>query len=127
MTRSPVVSALLLISFAFQLLLAGGGAACVDADHGAMHAAGTAADQAMAGMDMEMDMPMPPSGNSETPCDQPATPGACQLMGPCSISFIAIAVAELDRPVLVSPRAVAKIALAPHSRTVAPELPPPRV
>lgn len=127
MTRSPLVAALLSISFAFQLLLAGGGAACVDADHGAMHTAESAADQAMAGMDMEMDMPMPTSGDSPAPCDQPATPGACQLMGPCSISFIAIAVAELDRPILVSPRAVGTIALAPHSRTVAPELPPPRV
>ena len=126
MTRSPLVAALLSLSLAFQLLLASGGPACIDADHGAMHPADSGAGEGMAGMDMATDTPMP-GGDNEAPCDQPATPGACQLMGPCSISFIAIAVVELDRPALVSPRAVGTIALAPHSRTIAPELPPPRV
>ena len=124
MTRSPLVAVLLSISFAFQLLLAGGGAACVDADHGAMHAAGSAGDQAMADMDMTMDMP---TDGRQAPCDQPATPGACQLMGPCSVSFIAISVAELDRRVVEPAGAIGALALAPLSRTVAPELPPPRV
>ncbi len=124
MTRSPLTAALLSISLGFQLLLAGGGGACVDADHGAMHRAETADNPAMAGMDMNM--PMPESENA-APCDQPATPGACQLMGPCSLSFIAISLPELDRPTHGSLRAVGAIPLAPPSRTVAPELPPPRV
>ena len=123
MTPSPLISALLSVCFGFQLLLAGGGAMCVDADHGAMHAAGSADDAAMAGMDM--DMPMP-SSDGQAPCDQPSAPGACQLMGPCSGAFIAIAMADLEQPAVASSRVLSPTALPPLSRTVPPEPPPPR-
>ena len=124
MTRSPLVAALLSISFGFQLLLAAGGVTCVDADHGTMHAAAQmATDPGMTGMDM--DMPMP-TGDRDAPCDQPATPGACQLMGPCASSFIAIAVSDPDRPTLAAPRVAGPNSLPPLSRTFPPEPPPPR-
>ena len=124
MMRSPITAALLAISFAFQLLLGASGMSCVDAQHGAMHPAASADQSSMAGMDMPMDMP---TDEGHTPCDQPATSGACQLMGPCSISFIVIPMAELDKRVTDPSRAIGALALSPPSRTRTPELPPPRV
>ena len=128
MTRSPILATLVAVSFALQLLLAATGTTCVDAHHGAGHPASAAGDQAMAGMHMGMSMPVDmPTDERQAPCDQPVTPGACQLMGPCSVSFIAISAAELDRHVVEPSDAIGALALAPLSRTVAPELPPPRV
>lgn len=130
MMRSPITAAFLAISFAFQLLLGASGTSCVDAQHGAMHPAASPDQPSMAGMDMPMAMDMPmdmPTDEGHTPCDQPATSGACQLMGPCSISFIAIPMAELDQRVTDPSRAVGALALSPPSRTRTPELPPPRV
>lgn len=121
MTRSPIVAALLSLSLAFQLMLVGGGASCVDGDHASMHSSATDV-AAMSGMDMPM-----PEGDGHEPCDQSATPGACKVTAACSGGFIAVAAADLDRPVPAGTRAVGLIPTAPPSRTVPPELPPPRV
>lgn len=121
------MAALVAILFAFQLLLAATGTTCVDAHHGALHPASVAGDQAMAGMNMDMSMPTDvPTGEGDAPCDQPATPGACQLMGPCSISFVPITMADLDQRVVQPSGVLGALALPPSSRTLTPELPPPR-
>lgn len=120
MTRSPIIAALLSLSLAFQLMLVGGGASCAGGDHASMHSAATSASA----MSMP-DMPMP-AGDGKEPCDQSATPGACKVMAACSGGFVAVAAPDLNPAAPGGTLAVGFIPTAPSSRTVPPELPPPR-
>lgn len=92
----------------------------------------------MAGMDMAgMDMVGMPAGDGGTPashghghdgtpCNQPGTPEACQVMAPCAGAFVAVAPNRARTPADV-PAAVLAVSVAtPPSRTIPPELPPPR-
>lgn len=139
MTRSSLVATLLLFSLGFQLPLAAVGVTCVMPRGGASHVsnAGTSAMD-MAGMDMAgMDMTGMPAGEGGAPsshshgpdgapCDQPGTPEACQVMAPCAGAFVAVAPTRA-RPTAHVPVAVLAVSVAmPPSRTIPPELPPPR-
>ena len=92
----------------------------------------------MAGMDMAgMDMVGIPAaegtapsshshGPDGAPCDQPGTPEACQIMAPCAGAFVAV-VPSRTRTLADVPAAVLAVIVAtPPSRTIPPELPPPR-
>jgi hypothetical protein len=66
------------------------------------------------------------SGPHGIPCDKQVPAATCQLMGPCAVTAAAVAspVANGDSP---RPSARVSFALAiPASRSIAPELPPPR-
>lgn len=127
MTRSPLIAALLSLTFGLQLMLAGGGAACIDGGHGTTSPADGASELAMADMNMPMAMDTSiPTDDDPAPCDQPSAPGGCQLMGPCAGGFIAIAAADFDRPAPAPSRVVGFVSPAPHLQTFPPEPPPPR-
>ena len=68
--------------------------------------------------------PVPKPGGS--PCSQPVSPATCQVMAPCGSAFVATSFASrsVSRAVPAGVRALNE--LAPDSRTLAPELPPPR-
>ena len=109
----------------FQLILTGSGFACVmpamahaeiDAPTGA----------AMAGMDMPAsDRPMP-SSSDDAPCHLPWAPAGCQPMAPCTPPVMTSAVVTFDAPAPVVETVREQHAIAPPTRTVPPELPPPR-
>jgi hypothetical protein len=137
--RSPLVATLTLCSLTLQLALAAVGVTCVMPSGGSAHATSAGvAEMDMAGMDMSgMDMAgMParegtaPSSHSHgpdgAPCDQPGTAEACQIMAPCASAFVAVtpnrARSSADVPAVVLAVSVA----TPPSRTIPPELPPPR-
>lgn len=139
MTRSSFVATLLSLSLGLQLALAAVGVTCVMPSGGETHSATAGmAEMGMAGMDMAgMDMAGMPAGEGTAPsshshgpdgapCDQPGTPEACQIMAPCAGAFIAVAPTRA-RPVADVPAAVLAVSVAtPASRTIPPELPPPR-
>jgi hypothetical protein len=133
MIRS-LVATLLSGSFALQLLLAGVGSACV-MPRGAAHAPASPAAEAQAGM-AGMDMSGAPAADHATtqaqdhgdgvPCDQPGTSRMCQVMASCAGGFV-VGESNEQRVAVVVPSAVeSSIVTAPSSRTIAPELPPPR-
>lgn len=88
----------------------------------------------MAGMGTPMDMPdhgapavpgeIPSDGGA--PCDQPVTPGDCQVLAPCAGGVFVSAPPNVDSSARIDSRVVARPALALASRTIPPELPPPR-
>lgn len=92
----------------------------------------------MAGMDMAMDMTMNGAGNGaasyteetpahgETPCEQPVTTGDCQVLTPCAGGFFVSTIAELASSGVIQSDGAAWPTLALSSRTIPPELPPPR-
>lgn len=139
MTRPSFVATLLSLSLGLQLALAAVGVTCVMPSGGETHSATAGmAEMGMAGMDMAgMDMAGMPAGEGTAPsshshgpdgapCDQPGTPEACQIMAPCAGAFIAVAPTRA-RPVADVPAAVLAVSVAtPASRTIPPELPPPR-
>lgn len=128
MQRS-LVAILLFCSFAFQLVLGGGGAACDIAIgiHGhtrssqatqvmregadsAARTIGTEAHQHQHGRPSEGALPLP--------CDLPANT--------CAVTFVAAV--DADSPLAVPATVAARVAtmLEPHSRSQGPEPPPPR-
>lgn len=133
MIRS-LIATLLSGSFALQLLLAGAGSTCVmPSGSGAHVTASPAAEHtAMAGMDMPA---MPAADHATTqshdhgdgvPCEQPGTPGMCQVMASCAGGFV-VAEPHEQRVAVAVPSAVESSTMTtPTSRTIAPELPPPR-
>ena len=134
MKRSPLVATLLSLSLGFQLALAAVGVTCVMPSGGEPHSASAGmAEMDMADMDMAgMDMAGMPSGSSHshgpdgTPCEQPGTPEACQVMAPCASAFVAVTPTRA-RPTADVPAAVLAVSVAtPPSRTIPPELHPPR-
>ena len=115
------VAALLSASFAFQLLLGGAGSACAPSGrdgHMAMPDGGHAAVAARGHVHGHRD--------GKPPCDHRGATEACQTMAPCAgISMVAVSLARVapaDVPVIV----VSSSVTAPSSRTIPPELPPPR-
>jgi hypothetical protein len=65
-------------------------------------------------------------GPDGAPCDQPGTPEACPFMAPCAGGFFATAPSRARASADV-PAAVLAVSIAtPPSRTIPPELPPPR-
>ena len=139
MMRSPLVATLLSLSLGLQLALAAVGVTCVMPSGGETHSASAGiAEMEMAGMDMAgMDMAgmlagegTAPASHSHgpdgAPCDQPGTPEACQVMAPCAGAFVAVAPSRA-RALADVPTAVLAVSVAtPPSRTIPPELPPPR-
>ena len=128
MTRT-LVATLVFTAFAFQMLVAEG-VACVTTV-----AAGEGQMLAMPAMDMSgADMTNPPASHHSSqgteahhpPCDQPTVPSTGQLMAPCAVSFIVVAVADDGAESQASTRVVPTRALEPSSRTDPPEFPPPR-
>lgn len=106
---------------------------CIDPDHGSSHA-DAASGHAMAGMGMPMDLPdheapVAPGespSNGGAPCDQPVTPGDCQVLAPCAGGALANAPADIDGSARLGSHVLARPALTLSSRTIPPELPPPR-
>lgn len=139
MQPSRLVATLLSLSLGFQLALAAAGVTCVMPSSGAAHESSAATSQMdMAGMDMSgMDMAGMPMGEGAAPsshshgpdgapCDQPGTPEACQVMAPCAGAFVAVAPNRVRAPVDVPAGVLAVSVATPPSRTIPPELPPPR-
>lgn len=134
MRRSPFVAALLSGSFALQLVLAGAGATCVDPDHSAGHANEGAEAHSMTGMETATEMPdygapvLPGEATQpgEAPCDQPVTPGDCQVLAPCAGGIFFSAGSDISASARVISRALPRPVLALSSTTIPPELPPPR-
>lgn len=62
----------------------------------------------------------------QMPCDQQMSPLMCQAMGPCIMALAAAAVSADHSPFIVHSRRIAMSVVAPPSRTLAPEPPPPR-
>ena len=128
MTRT-LVATLVFTTFAFQMLVAESVACATTVG------VGEGQTLAMPGMDMSgSDMANPAASHhasqgTEThhpPCDQPTVPTSCQLMAPCAVSFIGVAVADDGTESQVSARVMPTRALEPASRTDPPEFPPPR-
>jgi hypothetical protein len=144
MQRSRLFATLLSLSLGFQLALAAVGMTCVMPSGGATHVSGAATSQMdmagmdMAGMDMAgMDMAGMPSGEDKTPsshshgpdgapCEQPGTPEACQVMAPCAGAFVAVTPSRARASADVPAAVLAVSVVTPPSRTIPPELPPPR-
>lgn len=132
MRRSPLVAAILSGSFAFQLVLAGGGTTCVDPGHGSLVGYSDPSLAAMAGMDMSMSMGdqggdanHAPS-TDQAPCDQPTTPGKCQVLAACATSIVISAIVDLEMSDVTIAERIARPMLALSSRAIPPEPPPPR-
>lgn len=110
----------------FQLILAGSGFACVmpamsHAEKGMAQAGG-----AMAGMEMPVSEQSAPNSSDETPCHLPWAPAGCQPMAPCAPAVMTSAMVTFDAPAPVVETVREQHAVAPPTRTIAPELPPPR-
>ena len=132
MRRSPLVAAILSGSFAFQLLLAGGGTTCVDPGHGSVAGYPDASTPPMAGMDMSMSMGdqgrdanHAPS-TDQAPCDQPTAPGNCQVLAACATSIVVSAIVDLEMSDVTITERMTRPTLALSSRAIPPEPPPPR-
>ena len=102
-----------------QLVLVGGGFACVIPGMGTPGAAATSETSAMPGMDM-------PSAPSELPCQLPWAPAGCQPMAPCAPAAVTAARFVLALPVVDAAPVAALDIATPSSRTTPPEIPPPR-
>lgn len=132
MRRSPLVAAILSGSFAFQLLLAGGGTTCVDHAHASLAGHSDPGPAAMAGMDMSMSMgdhgrdaDRTPS-TDQAPCDQPTAPSNCQVLAACATSIVVSAIVDLKMSDVTITQRITRPTLALSSRAIPPEPPPPR-
>jgi hypothetical protein len=135
MIRS-LIATLLSGSFALQLLLAGAGSTCVmpSGAHETVATSGAAAEpMRMTGMDMS-DMSAagraPTSlhdhGDGGAPCERRGTPRMCQVMASCAGGFVVAESHELRVATAVPAVVESSIVTAPASRSIPPELPPPR-
>ena len=110
----------------FQLILAGSGFGCVmqTMPHP------TSQDAAMAGMATGMEMPLSdqtvPPASDETPCRLPWAPVGCQPMAPCSPAVMPSAIVILASVPGPVQSVTGRVAIAPPTRTIPPEPPPPR-
>ena len=116
------VAALLAASFALQLLLGGAGSACAMPGGGDSHMAMPAGDHAV----MAAHSHVHGGHDAGAPCGHRSTAEACQVMAPCAgISMVAVSPMRpeaADVPAVT----VSSIVTALSSRTIPPELPPPR-
>ena len=108
-----------------QLILAGSGFACgmPTMSHAQV---GVATGAAMAGMEMPASEQPTPSPSDEAPCHLPWAPAGCQPMAPCAPALMTSAMVTFDGPAPVVETVREQHAIAPPTRTVPPELPPPR-
>lgn len=132
MRRSPLVAAILSGSFAFQLLLAGGGTTCVDPAQGSLAEYPDPGLAAMAGMDMSTSMSDQGRDANHTrstdqaPCDQPTAPSKCQVLAACATSIVVSAIVDLEMSDVTITERITRPTLALSSRAIPPEPPPPR-
>ena len=135
--RNRVLAFFVFVALSLQLGLAGAGVTCL-APSGAA-AASQAGDEmvAMSGMGMTgpsertvktgMDAPAPgEQGPGSIPCERVPVSTSCQLFASCAAGFV-VADSRAAYTVQVTSSSLRVIELiTPPSRTVAPELPPPR-
>jgi hypothetical protein len=131
MFRSRFLATLLAASFAVQLLLAGEGSTCVRT----RAVVSNGADVSMAGMDMSndrrdaTDAPAPSNDRThqdDAPCGGTASSPACLVLSACASGFVSVASTDAVRERGLSIAVPASNVDTPASRSVAPELPPPR-
>ena len=136
MIRNRLLAVLVSFALSLQLVLAGAGVTCL-APSGA--AASSRVGDGMAGM-RGMDMTdsggrasaskntsaPEERGSSRNPCERAPASTNCQLFASCAAGFVA-ADTRTNDAARVAPSTLRVIELlTPSSRTVAPELPPPR-
>lgn len=68
----------------------------------------------------------PAQGVVPLPCDRPASAASCDVIMPCSVTFLAATRTESRTVARATLAAKVAADLEPHSRTQAPEPPPPR-
>jgi hypothetical protein len=134
MFRSRTLAALLSASIAVQLVLAGGGTTCVREGE----AAASTAASAMAGMDMpaadqarDADPSAAPTdrdhpARGDTPCGRTTSPAVCQILSACAAGFVSVETPDNAGERELAAGAPASDTTPPASRSIAPELPPPR-
>jgi hypothetical protein len=121
--RLPALAALVLM---LQLILLGSGLACAIpgmGDH--------TANAGMAQMDMDSGSSMPSApqhapDHDGSPCSLPWAPAGCHSMAPCAPAAVASQTVALLPAPLVEHEMARLVILAPPSRSIPPELPPPR-
>jgi hypothetical protein len=125
--RIRVFAAIAFAGLFLQLILAGSGFACVipTASHGGDGAMASGAT--MVGMEMPASDQSIPASPDETPCHLPWAPAGCQPMAPCSPAVMTSPAVTFDSPPSVVEGVSRHTVIAPPTRTVPPELPPPRV
>lgn len=126
MRRIRAFAAVATAGLFFQVILAGSGFTCVmpvaaHADKGA-----AVADRDMAGMQMPVSDQSAPNSSDDTPCHLPWAPAGCQPMAPCTPAVMISAMVTFDASARVVEAVREQYAVAPPTRTVPPELPPPR-
>ena len=135
-----IFAVLLAFALSFQLVLAGKGETCVGQVLGGQRTAVTMSASAMRDMGMDVrqspgaaavdgdhgSTPAPNQQSSGAPCDRSPATTTCQLFASCAAGFVAATAGEavIQRDAPASPR-VTTLA-SPSSRSIAPELPPPR-
>lgn len=137
MRRNRPFAALLAFALSLQLMLAGKGETCVgqpiDSHRMGMASSGSAmSDMGVAGGVADQGYRHEGSGSAEdrqsgeAPCDQSPAATSCQFFASCAAGFVPTEPSDellrQERP--ASPRLTSVPLLA--SRTIAPELPPPR-
>ena len=131
------LAVLIALTLALQLALAGRGATCVTSSGDDERMAMTRGESDMSGMDMSGGTPEPsaatpqsPAQDHETgdaPCDRSPAAKNCQPFASCAAGImVADASAGAANPDISSAPRVADFP-ALVSRTIAPELPPPRL
>jgi len=137
MHRHRPFAILLAFALSFQLLLAGKGETCVgqpiSGDRMDMASSGSAmSDMGMSngsadqGFREEGSAPTKDRRSGDAPCDRSPASTSCQLFASCAAGFVATQSSDelqrQERP--ATPRLTSVASLS--SRTIAPELPPPR-
>lgn len=123
-----------LIAFVLQLSLAGGGVGCRMEAHASVDGGMQMAGMHMAGMDADglahpTDAPAPGTSTSEeeAPCDHGPTSAACQSMASCASAVaMVLPIDVLAEHGITVASVLPAVVRAPMSRSIPPELPPPR-
>lgn len=134
--RRFVRFSMLFVGFlALQLNALAGGVACLLASS-ANHTGIVAASMAEMGMAAPQELHARSASaklvdsprSSQSPCQQSSTPprSSCQSMTPCATAFTAAVAYGATVPILTPSGALPLTELAPVSRSLSPELPPPR-
>ena len=137
MHRHRFLAVLVTLTLALQLALAGRGTTCVASSGDGEQMAMTESDRGMSGMDMsggtraaggaKSQSPAQDHETGDAPCDRSPASTTCQPFASCAAGImVADASAVLgSEDASTTPRVIDALAL--RSRTVAPELPPPRL
>ena len=137
MIRNRLFAVLVSFALSLQLMLAGAGVTCL-APSGAAASARVGDDMAgMSGMDMtgsagtvasasKNNSAQEKRGSGSAPCERAPVSTNCQLFASCAASFVAADTRTNDLEQIAPSNVRVIELLAPSSRTIAPELPPPR-